>query len=78
MLNVKSSPGMTMKARKDDSGVARPTNMAVCTPMKNISTIVTRMKPMMIELTRSEMFVRVSVDWSFVITAVTFDGSFVR
>ena len=59
--------GMSVKATNADKGTASPTKIASPTPMKNISTSTTKMKPSTTVLTRSLMFSRVRSDWSAVI-----------
>ncbi len=59
--------GIITKATSADSGTDRPTNMASRTPMKNIRTNTTKMKPNTTVLIRSLTFSRVRSDWSAVI-----------
>ncbi len=73
-FNVNPMVGNTRKAMKLETGTERPTKMAFVAPMKNISTIVTKIKPIMIVLIRSCTVVRVLILWSAVMVTFTPGG----
>src|SRR5688572_20448488 len=64
MFMVKPMVGINRKARNIDKGTDMATNNALVAPMKNISSSVTRINPIMIVLIRSCSVTRVWFDWS--------------
>ena len=60
MFIVKPRLGMNIKAKNEETGTERPTNMALVVPIKNMRTRVTNTKPMMMELVKSLTVVRVT------------------
>ena len=66
---TKSAAGKNTNATNILSGTESATKKALVTPIKNISTINTKIKPIMMEVTRSLKDVFVFTLWSPVITA---------
>ena len=71
---IKSAPGKNINATNILSGTERATKKAFVTPIKNMSTISTKINPMMIELTKSLKDVLVFILWSPVITVFKLSG----
>ncbi len=69
--------GRKMNAIAMDNGTDNATKSAFTRPMKNISTIVTKMNPRIIVLLSSFTVFLVFRDWSPVTSTTRFDGSFV-
>ncbi len=63
-----------MNVMNAERGTAAPTNSALLTPMKNISTSATRKKPRMMVLIRSLRVVRVFVEVSPNVLTLRFSG----
>ncbi len=59
-----------------DKGTAKPTNMALVKPIKNIKMMVTKINPIMMVLFKSAKVVLVNSDWSPVILTVKSFGNF--
>ena len=62
VFKLKSKDGMNKKVNKADKGTDKPTNTASLTPMKNINTITTKMKPRTTVLIKSARSPRVRSD----------------
>ena len=71
---IKSAPGKNTNATNILNGTDKATKKALVTPIKNMRIINTKMKPMMIEFTKSLKEVRVLILKSPVITAFKFLG----
>ncbi len=74
MFNVTPAAPNNINDRNIDIGMAIPTKSAFLRPKKNISTSTTNSTPKMMLFSKFETCVLVSLDMSFVLEIIKFDG----